>query len=110
MNKLRKNINELKILSCCSKKLKDNLIKKGNRELIKTIEECVINTLNGNIKLTKKEKEKLLKFKYSLRNLIKEKKLKEKKKILIQKGGFLHILLPSAITLISEILKSVNKK
>ena len=108
MEKIIKNLNKLKILSCCKKKIKDNLIKKGDREFLLAIEECVINTLNGNINLSKKEKSQLIKFKYSLRRLIREKSLKGKKKILIQQGGFLQVLLPSAITLISAILDNLK--
>ena len=110
MEKLDRNLNKLKLLSCCSKKIKDNCINKCNRELIKTIEECVLNTLNGNIFFSKKDKNKLVKYKYSLRKLLKEKSQKNKKKILIQQGGFLQILLPSAITLITELLNRIQQK
>ena len=109
MEKVIKNLNKLKILSCCKKNIKDNLIRKSDRELLLTIEECVINTLNGNINISKKEKVKLIKFKYSLRRLIREKTLKGKKKFLIQQGGFLQLLLPSAITLISAIIDNLKK-
>ena len=47
--------------------------KRGKRDLILAINECVLNTLNGNVELTKKEKEKLEKFKYSLRKLLRKK-------------------------------------
>lgn len=110
MEKLDTNLDNLKLLSCCSKKIKDKLIIKGNKELIKSIEECVLNTLNGNINFTKKDKGKLLKFKQPLRRFINENSQKKKKKILIQQGGFLQILLPSAITVITEILRILNKK
>ena len=109
MEKLDKNFEKLKLLSCCSKKIKDNCINNSNRELIKTIEECVFNTLNGNINFPLKDKRRLQKFKYPLRKFIKTKSQKNKKKILIQQGGFLQILLPSAIALISELLKGYKQ-
>ena len=109
MDKLSKNLNTLKTLSCCRKRIKDNLIKRGKKDLINSVCECVLNTLNGKIKLTKKDTIKLSKFKYSLRKLLKKKSQKDKKKIIIQEGGFLQILLPSAIALITSILNNRKK-
>ena len=103
MEKLKKKFENLHLLASCSKKIKDNLIKKGEKGLILSINECVINTLNGNISLSPKEKLKLKTFKYTLRKLLKNKSIQKKKKILIQEGGFLQILLPSAISLISTL-------
>ena len=106
MDKLKKNLTNLKTLSCCSKKIKDKLIKKGKKDLINCLDECVYNTLNGNVKLSPKNKIKLSRYKYSLRKLLKKKSQKGKKKIIIQEGGFLRILLPSAIALISSLFNN----
>jgi hypothetical protein len=106
MEKLKNNLPYLKILSCCSKKIRINILNSSNKDLINVINECIINTLNGNVKLTEKDKEKLAKHKYLLRKLIKNKFVGTKKEILIQKGGFLQILLTSAISLIENILEN----
>ena len=71
MEKLKKNFETLKLL-CYLKKIKHYIIKRGNKDLILAIIECVLNTLNGNVELTKKEKEALEKFKHSLRKLFKK--------------------------------------
>ena len=105
MEKLKKNFENLKLLSDCNKKIRNHIIKKGDKDLILSINECVLNTLNGNVKLTFTEKEKLKKFKHTLRKLLKRKSILNKKKILIQEGGFLQVLLPSAISLISTIIE-----
>ena len=110
MEKLKTNFEKLNLLANCSKKIKDSLIKKGEKDLILALNECVINTLNGNITLSPKDKLKLKKFKYSLRKLLKNKSIQKKKKILIQEGGFLQILLPSAISLISTLLETFVQK
>lgn len=86
--------------------IKDKLIKKGEKKLIDCIDECVYNTLNGNVKLSPKDKIRLSKYKYSLRKLLNKKNQKDKKKVIIQEGGFLRILLPSAIALISSLLNN----
>ncbi len=111
MEKLRDNFENLNLLANCTKKIRDKLINKGKKDLILSLNECVLNTLNGNISLRPKDKQKLKKFKYSLRKLLKNKSIKGKKKILIQEGGFLQVLLPSAISLIGTLLENfVNQK
>ena len=110
MEKLKKNFENLKLLSDCKKKIRNSIIKKGGKDLILSINECVVNTLNGNVKLTTSEKEKLKKFKYILRNLLEKKSISKKKQILIQQGGFLQVLLPSAITLIGTIIEHLMNK
>ncbi len=111
MEKLKNNLETLKLLCDCKKKIKNNIIKKGKKDLILTINECVLNTLNGNVELGPREKDKLKRFKYSLRKLLKKKSVKLKKKVLLQEGGFLQVLLPSAITLIGTLIEHlVNKQ
>ena len=111
MEKLKNNLETLKLLCDCKKKLKNNIIKKGKKDLKLAINECVLNTLNSNVELGPRDKEKLEKFKYSLRKLLKKKSIKLKKKILLQEGGFLQVLLPSAITLIGTLIEHlVNRK
>lgn len=86
-----------------------SLIKKCSKREIKTLCECVLNVLCGNIPLTKSQKNRLSPHKESLRKLSNKKTpLYKKKKILIQKGeGFLSILLPAAISVISSLIHGV---
>ena len=105
MDKLQKNLDTLKILSCCNKKTKTDILQKSDSDLIHCLEECVLNTLNGNIKLSDKEIKKLKKFKYSLRKILDKKKSSDKKKIFIQEGGFLQYILPGAIALITSLIE-----
>lgn len=109
MEKLEKNLNVLKTLSCCKRKKRISIIKNGKRDLIKSIDECILNTLNGNVQLDKKVKDKLKRYKYSLRKILRKKKLKDKKNILIQEGGFLSTLLPTAIVIITSLLDKLKK-
>lgn len=110
MEKLEKKLDTLKLLKDCKKKIKNQILNKGDDELIRALNECVINTLNGNVKLSLNDIKKLKKFKKSLRKLVRNKDIIKKKKILIQEGGFLPIILPSAITLISTLIDLIKKK
>ena len=75
------------------------LLASADDDLIKAIVECAINTLNGNHKLTKDEKSKLQKYKGRLRALVSPKiSFKNKRKLLIQKGGFIVPLLTSILS------------
>lgn len=110
MEKLEKKLDTLKLLKDCKNKIKNQIINKGDDDLILSLNECVINTLNGNVNLSQKDIKKLTKFKRSLRKLIRNKEIKKKKRILIQEGGFLPVILPSAITLISTLIELLRKK
>ena len=107
MKRIQKNLDYLKVLSCCPKKMCKTIISNGPKDLIDSICECVLNLLIGNIRLDQNHKERLYKYKNSLRKLLKKKNLKQKKKILVKNGGFLQILLPSIISGLASIVSSV---
>ena len=102
------NFELLKILSNCKKGIRNKIIKKADNTLLVNLCECVINTLNGNIKQSDSNLYQL-KYKKSLRKIIKLKKLKSKKKVFLQEGGFLQILLPTAISLITSLIDNFKK-
>ena len=110
MKKISKNYEYLKILAKCQKKMRNSIINGANKDLIHCLCECIYNTLKGNVELKDDDKTKLIKYKNSLRKLLVKNSLKEKKKILIQKGGFLQILLPSVISGLATILSSAISK
>jgi len=65
---------------------------------MKAIVECAIKTLNENHKLTKEEKHKLNNYKNCLHALVNPKiSFKSKRKILVQKGGFIVPVLTSIL-------------
>jgi hypothetical protein len=90
--------------------MRSSIIKNGPKDLIDTLCECVHNLLKGNVKLNDSEKSKLAKYKNSMRKILSRISLKERKKILIQKGGLLEILLPSVISGLASIISSVISK
>ena len=80
------------------------LINSADKSLISAICESALNLLQGNIPLNQDLKENLRKSKNLLRKLIEKTKLKEKKKFLVQKGGFLKFLIPIVIGTLSAAL------
>ena len=107
LEKLKQKKDVLKLLGECKSKIRKAILKNAEKDLIETICHCIYNLLKGNINLTQSEKQKLSKYKHVLRQLVQKSSVKEKKKILIQKGGFLEFLIPAAITGISSIISSV---
>jgi len=85
------------------------LLEKADKKLIRAIQESIYNALKGNISYSADEIQKLKKYKNILRKIVKNKN-KENKKILVQKGGFLEVLLPAVITGISTIVSSLLNK
>lgn len=106
MKNIAENVDFLKVLCCCNKKLFKNIINGSNQKLILCLCECVLNCLNGNIDLNETEKHQLKKYKKVLRELIKKKiSLKKRKQLLLQKGsGFLPIILPTVLSLLTDFL------
>lgn len=93
-----------------SPKLRKAIIKFGDSELIKTICEIALNTVNGNNPICNKTKKKLKRYKNDIRGLASSKRSeKSKRKILMQKGGFLPILIGSVLSGIIGSLLEKNK-
>ena len=109
MNRLKSQLHFLHVLKDAKPQARRQLLISASDELIKAIIECAINTLNGNHKLSKDEKSKLCKYKNRLRALINPKiTIKNKRKFLIQKGGFIVPLLTSILSGVIGSLISNN--
>jgi hypothetical protein len=82
------------------------IIHTSDKELICCICECILNFVNGNVKVSDEELKRLKKYKKILRELLnKYKPLKYKKKIIFQHGsGFLPILIPTIIQALASFL------
>lgn len=100
----KEQLQQLELLNICPQKLRKNLLKNINQEGIKAICECCLNVLHGNIPLSEKQKGSLSKHKRTLRTLAERKvALSKKRKLIIQKGGFLNILIPTALSVLSTL-------
>lgn len=100
----------LYILKDCKPKLRKALVQNADNGLITAINEIIFNTLNGNNPIDKKTRIKLKKYKKPMRCLICPKKtISSKRKLLVQKGGFLPALITSLLTgVIGKLLENVK--
>jgi len=83
----------LQEVSKCKPTVRRKLIKNASKDNIDALSEVAMNTLLGNVPLSDLHKKKLKRHKFSIRKLAKKISLKAKKKFLVQKGGFLPLLL-----------------
>lgn len=109
MANVQKYIHVLHTLQTAKPKLRKSILENADTQLIKTLIECVHNTLNGNVNLSKTDLKKLRRFKAVLRKILDSRcKLEQKRKLIIQsgRGAFLPILLaPIVSAAISHFLK-----
>ena len=111
LDNIKKQEDLLKSLTHCKFKIRKAILKNADKDLVDAICQCVYNLLNGNLHLSTTEKEKLTKYRHALRKLVQKSTLKQKKKILVQQGGFLEYLIPAAISGITSIISSfINKE
>jgi len=88
----------LYVLKRAKTKLRNAIISNSDDELVKTLIEIVLNTLQGNHRLTNKHLNLLKRYKNVLRKISCSKRtIKATRKVLIQKGGFLPILISSLL-------------
>jgi uncharacterized protein YutE (UPF0331/DUF86 family) len=107
MKRIQKNQKLLEYISSNefkNKKLRQALINNIHKESIYSICECVKNVMNGNVKLDDKTFQILKPYKLTFKKLLnRQNDLNSKRKILVQKGGFLQFLIPAVISGIASI-------
>ena len=112
MNKrFEKNRKLLEIVGECKKKLRTSIILNSDNDFILTIIECVLNIMNGNVNLNDENFKILKPYNKTFKKLIKKKiSLNNKRKIIVQKGGFLQFLIPAIISAVGSIASAIITK
>jgi hypothetical protein len=107
--RLRSNWNELNVLRKAKPKLRKSILRAAEKDLITCLSECSHNVLNGNVQLCAKDKKALRKYSKVLRELAQRKtSTAKRRKILVQKGGFLPALLGPIIAVASTLLSNLT--
>jgi len=110
MKRVKSNYHALHVLKTDEPRLRKALITNCNKQLVNCISEYVLNVLNGNIKLSGCNTRKLIKYKSALRKVAdRHVSLSGKKRLIVQRGGFLLPLLSAILhTIASLIFKPVK--
>ena len=85
---------------CISKQI----FAKADRSLVECLCECADNILRGNVQLTQAQKTKLRRYQAGLRTLAKKSISLQKKKNVLQRGGFLGSLLAPIASLVAPLI------
>jgi len=104
------NYNDLYVLKTAEPKLRKAIISNCNKEHLNSICECISNVLKGNVWLSGWRTRKLRKHKDTFRKVAdKRVPLSTKKKLVVQKGGFLLPLLSAVLPAIASLIVSSSK-
>ena len=102
MTSLRNNLKKLRRLQKAAVGERKRLLKNADNELVQCICDCAHNCINNNVPLTNAQFTKLAKHKRTLRRLCKPgESWKQKKKVILQSGGF---LLPLLVPILASVL------
>jgi len=105
MKRVKTNYHTLQVLKTVDTKSRKANNSKCNKEHFNCISECVLNVLNGNIKLTGSETSKLQKFMVALRKVSDRRvPISKKKKIIVQHGGILLPLLSAILPTLASLI------
>ena len=97
----------MSILKLICLKYRKAILISADKKLVEAICQSIHNVLVGNINISALDREKLKKFRKTLHQLLEKSSLKTKKKILIQRGGFLQFLIPAVVSGIANKISSV---
>ena len=109
MNRLKKNGRTLKFLQKASPPVQKSILEKAPRDLIDCLCDCAHNILKGNVPLTSRHKQKLRRHKKALRDLTKRKTSLASKRKIVQKGGFLSVLLSALAPVLGGLIGGLTK-
>ena len=102
----KRNACLLETLCHLNNKQRITFLRIADDKFIRCICECVFNTLKGNVTLKRREKDRLSKYKSTLRRIAtKRENWKDKRQLLVQRGGFLpYIIGPILSVLLTRII------
>jgi len=104
MRRVRSNYHVLQVLKTAHPKLRKAILANSKSEFVKTLSECSLNLLRGNVKLTPCQKKKLRKHRVHLRKLADKRVSLTSKKAIVQRGGFLLPLLGAVLPSIASLI------
>jgi len=104
MKLIKSNYHALQVLKTADPKLRKAILANCKSELVKTLSECSLNLLRGNVKLTPYQKRKLRKHRVHLRKLADKRVSLTSKEAIVQRGGFLLPLLGAVLSTIASLI------
>jgi hypothetical protein len=103
MKRIRSNYHLLHALKVAPPRLRKAIVENSDKGLFLGIAELVLNVLKGNCKISDASTKRLRKHKGALRRMV-DREVALKKKLVVQRGGFLIPLLTAALSALPSLL------
>ena len=111
MRQIKSTYHTLQVLKIARPKLRKAIISNSNKDLLNSINECILNIVKRKYSVTRFAKRKLKKHKSNLRSLAdKRLPLTTKKRIIVKRGGFLLPLLTAVLPTLASIVFRTRDK
>jgi len=105
MKRIKSNYSTLELLKTAKPKLRKAILLNCGPDLIKSLGECALNVLRGNVKVGSCSRRKLRKHRGLLRKIAdKSVSSAKKRKIIVQRGGFLLPLLSAVLPVLASLV------
>ena len=104
---VQRNAPLLKLLCGAKPALIKAILKGASPDLIKALSECSLNVLKGNVRLTPTQKRQLARHKLGLRTLAKKGTSLKRRRLILQKGGFLGALIKPILGVLSGLIGGI---
>ena len=108
--RLKRNLSLLDVLQKANKAQRSAIINTATTDQLQCICDCASNILNENVKITETELKRLKRYQNHIRFLANNNGNPDKKKIIIQEGGFLPLLLTPILSVAGSLLADVISK
>jgi hypothetical protein len=108
----KEQLHYLHVLLEANPKLRKAILENSSRDQIDALSQCCLNFLHGTFKVQPEDFAKLRKNKGAIRAVANRRvKTPDRRKLFVQRGnGFLSLILPAAISLLSSILQQPSRK
>lgn len=104
--RIKANTPFLHLLARSGTRRRKNLLKQATKEELSSLFEICLNILRGNIPVKGKDYEKLKQQRHLIRELANKRvSIKQKKKLINQKGGFIGSLVAIALPVLTQLLR-----
>lgn len=95
----------LRHIAASNRKHQRALLRRASPGVLKLIAECCLNFCRGRFRLSPAKVRKLRRHRHVIRELAKRRTSSQRRKqLILQKGGFLSLLLPGAVSLLGSLL------
>ncbi|XP_071964131.1 uncharacterized protein [Antedon mediterranea] len=109
--RIKKNAETIRFLAHCSPRQRKIILENADDQLVTALCECAMNVLKGRVQVSNAHKKKLVRYKKHMRDITnKSISPLKRKRLLIQKGGFLGLILQPILQTLDNSMKGILER